>query len=242
MPYLPLYSPEPLSATLGIMLYPGLSDDDSRRAKAFAAYFLGRPIEQADSEGYAVEGAFLRELVVSGGEPLLDLKDRYYWGTAVGQMFKTFFALDNTNRKFASWHRAIELAQKEAKKAGLKGSKRALLREVDRFATVAHLWGAWAIRDGEFTQKPDVGYDGLDDFYSFVAEAEALRHWSQDWSGPRSDARPPLPSDAWRAPADWLPPVRQMDWPDTGCVPIFTMPDGLLETLKPSGRPRKSAK
>ena len=104
---------------------------------------------------------------------------------------------------------------------------------------MAHLWGAWCIREGRFSPRPDIGYDGYADFQSFLTEAEILRQWGQSWRHPRDKAEPPLPAEVWRVPEDWRPPIRQPGWPATGMIPYLTLPEELLATLKPAGRPRK---
>jgi hypothetical protein len=109
-----------------------------------------------------------------------------------------------------------------------------------RFLTVAHLWGAWCVRKGEFLAHTDVGYDGYADFQSFLTEAEILRHWGQSWRHDRAKADPPLPPEVWRVPEDWEPPERQPDWPPTGRIPRMTLSEELLADLRPAGRPKKS--
>jgi hypothetical protein len=42
MPILPLDHPEPLVATLGVMLYPGKGDESQRRTRAFQNRALRR--------------------------------------------------------------------------------------------------------------------------------------------------------------------------------------------------------
>jgi len=44
MPILPLDHPDPLAATLGVMLYSGQDEDSQRGARAFAAQFLAEPL------------------------------------------------------------------------------------------------------------------------------------------------------------------------------------------------------
>ena len=242
MPYLPLNSPEPFSATLGVMFYPGTGDADRRKARAFAAQYLAGPIQQASQEGFELDYELLLTVATSKGERLLDLEDRLYWGSAVGQMFKSFFAMANTDPSLASWHRSAALAKRQTEGSHKKGSRRSLERAIGEFAPVVHLWGAWAIRNGQFSPRPEVGYDYLDDFFSFIAEAEILRQQAEQWPGTRKDARPPLPKDPWRAPPDWQPPARQDGWPDTGRIPVLEIPPDVLSTLKPTGRPRKTRK
>ena len=68
-----------------------------------------------------------------------------------------------------------------ASRARLKGSRSGLRKEMKRFRSVAHLWAAWSIRDGNFSTCPELGYDGWLDFQFFVAEAEILRDFGQWW-------------------------------------------------------------
>ena len=46
MPVLPLEHFEPFAATLGVMLYPGLDEDDQRKARAFAAQWLALTVRR----------------------------------------------------------------------------------------------------------------------------------------------------------------------------------------------------
>jgi hypothetical protein len=47
MPILPLDSPEPFAATLGVMLYPGTDKSDQAKARAFAARWLAEPLRRS---------------------------------------------------------------------------------------------------------------------------------------------------------------------------------------------------
>jgi hypothetical protein len=139
----------------------------------------------------------------------------------------------------ASWNNVIRIAELTATRANASGSRSALWDARRRFLSVAHLWGAWSIRKGRFETRPEVEYDGVADFQSFLTEAEILRQWGQRWRPPRPRSKPFLPPCVWQVPANWEPLPRQPGWPDTGKVPVFTLPEGLLAGLKPAGRPRK---
>jgi hypothetical protein len=149
-------------------------------------------------------------------------------------------ALANTNAALASWNNAIKIAELIAAREKTKGSRSEQWDTRSRFLSVAHLWGAWSIRKRQFLSDADVGYDGGADFQSFLAEAEVLRQWGQTWRQPRAKSTPPLPAEVWRVPQDWEPLERRPDWPKTGMIPYLTLPDDLLLTLRPAGRPRKA--
>ena len=51
MPILPLDHPEPLAATLGVMLYPGDNEVSQKRARAFTAHVLAEPPATGTPEG-----------------------------------------------------------------------------------------------------------------------------------------------------------------------------------------------
>ena len=240
MPILPLDHPEPFAATLGVMLYPGTDDDDRRKARAFAAKWLAEPFRRFREVGGRLSNDELERLVMDGGARLSDLDDRWRGGVAVGELFKTLFILAKDKRALASWENAIRIYEISAKRAGASGSRTQLYQERRRFLSVAHLWGAWCIREGKFGERPEVGYDGWADFQCFLTEAEILRDFGQNWRPSRAKSKPPLPPDVWCVPSSWEPPPRQAGWPNTGMLPDLMLPDDLMAELKPPGRPRKA--
>lgn len=236
---LPLDHPEPFAATLGVMLYPGADEMERRQARAYAAQYLAEPIRRLHEAGGNLSYDALLRVASDAGQRLDDL-DKWWWdGTATGQMFKILFALANTDETLASWENAVRITEKTAASHRVSGSRSALWAARSRFLSVAHLWGAWCIREGKFEPRPEVGYDGYADFQSFLTEAEILRHWGQSWRPGRAKAEPPLPAEVWRVPDDWTPPERREDWPPTGMIPNLTVPTDLLADLRPPGRPRK---
>jgi hypothetical protein len=225
---LPLDYPEPFAATLGVMLYPAI--DEVARARAFAAQYLAKPIQLFHEAGHTLPYDALARIAIDAGQPLTDHDARWWGGSAVGETFKTFFALANADPRLASWSNAVWIAEKVA---GRHSGARTFLYEARRrFWSVAHLWGAWSIRKGQFVHHPEVGYDGVADFQSFLAEGEILRRWGQEWQPLRRNSDPPLPPDVWRVPVDWEPPVRQPGWPKTGMIPHLTISEELLAELR----------
>ena len=239
MPILPLDHPEPYLATLGVMLYPGTDETDRNKAAAFAAQNLAKITRDVEEARGLLNLDETIRLFSDTGTSLDDVEKRRWQGTAVGQVFKTFFALYNTDPDLASWENGTRLAEKTAQKHKERGSRSALLEARRRFRTVAHLWAAWCIRDGKFVEHPDAGYEYWHDFQAFLAEAEFLRLWGQTWKPSRSKSKPPLPEDVWRVPDDWSPPERRPDWPPIGQIPILTVEPKEIATLRKAGRPRK---
>jgi hypothetical protein len=243
---LPLDHPEPFAATLGVMLYPGSNDDDPPKARAFTARLVAESVKRATEAGCVVPRDILLCVVKDVGWVLPDLDNRLWGGTATGELFKTLFALANTNTTLASWNNAIKVFELVAARESLarphkaKGSHTELSNAKRRFLSVAHLWAAWCIREGRFSARPEAGCDGYDDFQSFLIEAEILRGWGQTWRPPRAKSLPFLPTEVWRVSEAWPLPPRPAGWPDRGAIPVLTLAEKLMAALKPAGRPRNT--
>ena len=95
---------------------------------------------------------------------MTDFTERWDGGLATGDLLKALYLLAKDHPALASWENAVKIYEISAKRVGSKGSRTTLLQERDRFLSVAHLWGAWSIREGQFVQHPEVGYDGYADF------------------------------------------------------------------------------
>jgi hypothetical protein len=234
---LPLDHPEPFAATLGVMLYPGTDQEDQSKARSFTAHWLAEPLERFHNAGHQLSYDRLARIAMDAGAVLTDLEGRWRGGTVTGELFKVLHILATNDPALASWenaHRIYDCA------AGTRsgGSRTSLYKERSRFRSVAHLWGAWSIREGKFRGRPELGYDGWDDFQSFLTEAEQLRKFGQEWSAARAKSSPPLPPEVWRVPSDWNPPERRPGWPDTGMIPDLKLPDDLMTAAKRPGRPR----
>jgi hypothetical protein len=237
MPVLPLDSPEPFAATLGVMLYPGTDELEKRKAAAFQTYWLAEPIRQLTAAGHMLPQDTLLHLVLHAGELLEDLDERWWQGTATGELLKTVFALYRTNPAAASWNNAVKLAERVAARTKTPGSNTMQWGARHRCLSVAHLWAAWCIRGGKFETRPELGYDGYADFQSFLTESEIIRHWAQSWLPARENSKPLLPPDLWHVGEDWHPPRRESGWPNTGQIPGLMIAEDLLAGLKPAGRP-----
>jgi hypothetical protein len=146
-------------------------------------------------DGYDLPVDVSRRLLVDAGEPLPDPLERSQEALRIGEAFKVLFGLASSHSELASWSNAIKLVDLMGKRAKARGATTALWRARRRYILVAHLWAAWSIREGKFGALPAAGYDGYDDFQSFLTEAEILRDFGQNWRSRRAKSRPPLPVD-----------------------------------------------
>lgn len=242
MPILPLDHPEPLAATLGVMLYPGFDEQSRQRARAFAAQFLAEPIRRFAEAGGTLSHDQLMRIVTDGGAPLDDIQDRWWDGSTMGVLYMSYYALWRTDPGLASWGNATALAEIHAAKHKMSGSRSSLYDIRSRYLSVAHLWAAWCIREREFRSNPEIGYGAWHDFQFFLAESEVLRQRGPAWQHEGLETAPPLPRDAWRVPDDWEPPPRQPHWPRSGGIPDIGIPPDQVSRLRGRGRPKKNAK
>lgn len=245
MPYLPVDHLEPLAAILGVMYYPGFDIESRAKARSFTATFLlAKPLRDFFESGGELRQEDFTSLALDAGIPTDDWQERHFAGTATGQLLKVHFALYRTDRGIASWANAQRIAELVTREHRIPGSPTSMYKLRGPMMTVAHLWGAWCLREGRWTTDPDVGYDGWHDVQSFIAEAEAFRVWGQTWRQSRAKSKPPLPQDAWETPPTWAPPKRQPGWPRTGGIPdIGIDPDLICRAgIRPSGRPQKSGR
>ena len=155
-----------------VVLYPETDEDQQRKARAFAARWLAEPFRRFHEAGGQLPYDALARIFADAGQPLSDVEDRYLGGTEVGELFKALFILAKDHPKLASWENAIKIYKISASRDGARGSRSDLWRQLTRFRTVAHLWGAWSIREGKFETYPEFGYEGRHDFQFFVDEAE----------------------------------------------------------------------
>jgi hypothetical protein len=228
MPILPLHHPEPFTATLGVMLYPAMDEEDPHKARAFAAQrLLPGPIPLFLEASQTLSQEDLVRIMRDSAPLLTDLDKRWWGGSAIGEVFKVLLILAHTHPALASWNNAIEYAEMIAVRDKVKGARSDLWKARKRFLSVAHLWGAWSIRERRI--------DGVTAFQSFLAQAEDLRLWGQTWRSPRAKSKPLLPPDVWHAPDEWKPPKPWPDWPENH----FALDPKLVSELKPAGRPRK---
>jgi hypothetical protein len=204
MPILPLGHPKPFAATLGVMLYPGASESDARKARAFASGHLVDPPQRLRDAGRTRPAESLFATVMDSDQDFTDLDQRWERGLATGQLMTIFFAHYCMEPETASWNSAITTL--DAVLHAQAGGYKAALGEAKReFHSVAHLWGAWCIRAGQVETHADGGCDGDADFESFLADSEILRDWGQTWRPRGKGSEPPLPLEVWSVPEGWSP-------------------------------------
>src|ERR1043166_1044765 len=133
MPILPLDHPEPFAATLGVMLYPGTEEEDQRKARAFAAGWLAKPLRDFHEAAHQLPYDDLLRIATDGGTTLIDLQDRWWGGSATGEMFKALFALATNNPEIASWENAVKLFELCSGREGSRGSRTSLWQAKSRF-------------------------------------------------------------------------------------------------------------
>ena len=226
MPVLPVDYPEPFAAVLGTMLYP--NEGEAAQRRAFAAHCLAEPIRRFEAAGGALAYNDLSRIVKDGGARLDDLDQRWWHGTAMGELFKILFAFANHKPERASWEYSARIVEKYATTAKVSGARTSIMAAKRRFLTVAHLWGAYSIRGREFRERVEVHYHYADDFESFLTEAEILRKWGQTWKADAAKAKSPLPAGTWAMPEIWTPAPRKPGWPPTGMIPGILPPHDLL--------------
>ena len=122
MPILPLDHPEPSFATLGVMLYPALNEADPPKARAYVAQVLAKAFSSFRDAYETPPYDVLATILMDAGEPLSDLQERWWGGRAAGELFKTFFALSNTDPVLASWANAIKIVELDDEKLEGQGS------------------------------------------------------------------------------------------------------------------------
>ena len=238
MPELPLNSPQPLIATIGTMLYPGLDEDDRRKAAAYAAHYRNPAYRAYLADG----GKLTPEIATSLAENdalALDLKKRWLMGQAVGNLTKVLVGLILDQPELASWNHAIHVVSKQNSHNNIPASKAYLWAAKTQLLSVAHLWGAYCIREGQFVSRPESGYDLATDFQYFLCEAEMIRHLGRNLHQDRDKAEPFLPEDAWHVPYEWEGPEHRSEWPERpGEKLAYCLPPELILHRRPGGRPR----
>jgi hypothetical protein len=231
MPILPVDHPQPLYATIGVMLYPTTDELDPPKARAFAAHRFANLIRHLDEAGFSPSYEDLLRVVLDQGETP-DIADRWWGGASIGEVFKVLLILAETEAGLASWNNAIKYVELFAERNKVKGRRANLWEARRRFLSVAHLWGAWSFRERRFV-RPEA--DWYSEFQLFLTQAEDLRVWGQTWQAPRAKSKPLLPADVWRAPDGWKAPKAWPDWPETK----FALDPEIVRVLRPAGRPRK---
>ncbi len=234
---LPFDQPEPFAATFGVMLYPDESETERRKACAYAAQHLAEPLKRAIKHGHRPSYDTLAWVATTGGKRLGDLDRWMRDGIWLGELTRIYYLLSYRHPHLASWENAARILEKTT---GPRGGSRSMFMDAKkRMRSVAHLWGAFAIRGFRFKQIPVIGYDYRDDFEYFLADAQMLKKWGLNWKPKRAKAGSPLSDTMYELPGFWLPHQRA-GWPPVGGLTSADLDENLLEGLRPAGRPRKN--
>lgn len=239
MPTLPLNHADPFAATLATMHYPAAAEQ-SQRQTLIDCLMPAIAVHRQSSRAIDYDHLMGRATSIAGGD-LPDLNERVFEVTAVGQVVKTLFVLSWNHGRAASWANAYATASRHAGPIVKRLASTAYLKvQCGRFKSVAHLCAALCMRDSKFEPKPLVGYGLVEDFHSFLAEAEWVRGWGLHWNRPMPAASPPFAGvDMWQPPVFWYPLPRKTDWPRSGGVADLVLDPTLTGRLKVPGPPRK---
>jgi hypothetical protein len=232
MPDLLLDVPDPFSSTLGIMLYPDLSEEEVGKAKTYASQFVAEPLRRAIKAGHRPRYETLIKIATGGGADLDDVEKRFEQGLWVGDIYKAYYALAESHRGYASMENAMRIADRAAAASKSSGSRTGFFEAKKRYASVAHLWAAWSLRNGSFSTNSLADYGGFEDFLAFLKVSEIFRDWGQTWRPGHANAVHPLPEDVWRVPESWLPGIEQVGWPVVR-IPPLSLPEHCFDGLKP---------
>lgn len=210
MPVLPLHVAEPVTAVLGVMLYP--ADEDLQARDRWEAQVLGHLISKLREEGKDVENG-LKDWVFarSGGPFALDqkgLRDRWLGGTMVGELVSVVHWFTRNSPEIASWETGIEWLEA----MNVKGCTRsAIYKHKKRFVRVLHLWCAYSLSGRK-----------IRDLQAFLALSEQIRAWGQRWCRKVDKAEPLFGTDMWSPPGNWKHP--DPDWPELIKIPSYELP------------------
>ncbi len=237
---LPIFFGDLGSSIRAVMTFP----DDLVAAKAYAAHLLARrPLQDYLRAGYtfnATEQIEHLDALNCAAAPK-DIDERQRQGAEVGRIVKFLWALICSHPERASWEAAVKIAIDDASLRGDRGTRATFRDNLNRFASVLHLWGAWEIRGSSFLADPARGYDGVADAGAFMTEAMFLRHRLVLWDGTRSpSASSAYLSRGFIAPwAGWQPHVPRAEWPATGVLFGLTLPAAHVPQMGKTGRPAK---
>lgn len=239
MPILPLDHSEPFAATLGTMLYPGTDETERRKAGTYTSGYLAGPIGEYVRRGGQLSAGQLQQIIVDGGERIDDLDDRWLQGELAGHILRILFLLYHEDAQRTSWNSATAIVARIASQNRIRASRSTLYKYRDRFMTVAHLWAAWVMRGHSLGQDLPDNIDAATDFQIFLAEAETIRNWGQEFVPAYKGAKPFLPDEVWQPPEWWKPP-EAATWPrPVGSVLVNKLSEKDLQLVKPAGRPRR---
>jgi hypothetical protein len=209
MPALPLNVAEPVTAVLGIMLYPAQEEVEAR--DCWEALTLATAVAELRAHGANVDDGLLDWILAYCGPFSIDQKDlaeRWARGTMTGELVGVLLWLTARRPELASWSKAVEWLEATNHKGFTRA---AIYRHKKRFVRVAHLWGAYSIN------RRRIG-----DLQPFLGLSEQIRAWGQMWRRLDVGARPLFGDDMWLPPEGWTHP--DPDWPEDIKIPSYDLP------------------
>jgi hypothetical protein len=184
MPALPLNAAEPLTAVLGVMLYP--ADEDTAARDRWEALTIAPIVNQLRAQGGNVDDGLLDWILAHCGPFSVDQKDlaeRWAGGTMTGELVSVLLWLTANRPNLASWRRAAQWLEAMNQKGFTRS---AIYRRKTRFDRDAHLWGAYSIN------RRKIG-----DLQAFLGLSEQIRAWGQKWRRDDHGAQPLFGDDMW---------------------------------------------
>jgi hypothetical protein len=209
MPALPLNAAEPVTAVLGVMLYP--ADEDIAARDCWEALTLAPVVAQLRTEHGNGDVRLLDWILAHCGPFSVgqeDLVERWRGGTMTGELVSVLLWLTANRPDLASWSKAAEWLEAMGKKGFTRS---AIYQYKRRFVRVAHLWGAYSINARM-----------IGDLQAFLALSEQIRSWGQSWRRDDRGARPLFGNDMWLPPEGWTHP--DPDWPERIKIPHYDLP------------------
>jgi hypothetical protein len=157
----------------GAMLFP----NDPAKAESFCAVHLMKgPLQNYLRAGHILSVARqielfnVRDREIASNE--IATQERH--GAWAGEVIKSLWALICSRPDIASWECAIRVIQNHWGRAGITISRATLRTCLREMRPALHLWGAWALREHQWLDNPNVGYDRIDDLSAFMTEAMTL--------------------------------------------------------------------
>jgi hypothetical protein len=242
---LPLENDEPFAVTLGVMLYPEhKADRISLQALAFRSKYLAEPIRQLCTAGLGetLPREYLLRLLVEGGFPPDDIKQRWKMGHDCGTLLRILWTLSQHDPELATWNNAMKLMEAEASRQGVTGHRTFFQSAKKEFASVAHLWAAWCAFEGMGKLPLSEAYVGLRRYMNFMACAGCFLDWGETFTIDVAKSEPPLRDvQPWLPPRPWMYERRTFMAKGPRRIPLPVLNDADVAALRTRGRPRKVA-
>ena len=119
MRVLPLDTPEPFAATLGVMLYPGEDEKSRRKARAYAAQYLSAASSQKQ---FSISTDAAQWIAQHAGQTIDRLENRWRKAQAMGELTKVYLGLIHSAPERASWNSAKTIVSNDAREEEVRAS------------------------------------------------------------------------------------------------------------------------